>query len=479
MKLKVTYLSALFCLVFLLGIPQTGAAQSDLGIIWNAPDDTEEAASQLKVFAAHGIQHIEVVATTPQNVLNLFEKFDFSVSVRNSISFLTVSDVHSQKNELLKQYRTFIQEFASNPHVSSLGVFSNSQTADPDFFEAFQPIFDTLLANSDKSLYFHKDIFWHDVGNPNVPFGVTFADATFSLSDIPEFNQVFQKNESIQTNTVTFIYDTWFLDAVTTYPPFSETIKAYISTGNWLLPLPNVEKESTHRPWMVFFLLIIWLGLVIEIKYLPYLRSTIIRYFFAHRFFVEDVLQYRERAARGSFFMLIKHALIVGMVVYMFFKTGVSETGLEAFFYHFPMFSIFGKSYISLIILGTLAAVIIQGTALLWLHLPSKKTKYFGQAVNIYAGALFLNLIVVTLLTILYAAHFNPTTVYICSSVFLLIWYNAFHVAAFDISSKGEGSRIIYLLLTIGLHILLSVGGVILILSKNEWLDVLRLSFSL
>jgi hypothetical protein len=276
-----------------------------------------------------------------------------------------------------------------------------------------------------------------------------------------------------------FVNSSWFKEAINSYPELSESLIVYQEKQDWQLPLPDGEKTSAFPNWLIYVLVTLWLGLSIQFRYLPYVRPMMIRYFLAHRFFVDDILHYRERAALGGILLMHSHAIFGGMVAFMTAKTIISAAGLEAFFFHFPVLAVTGLNYASFFFIGFILVLLTQGVALLWLHLPAKNIEHVSQTINLYAGSLFIDFILVTIMLTLYTSGFGAATITSFAILFVLIWFGAFNFAAYDISSGNAPGRVAYLALTLGLHTVISAGLLILFLNSTHLIQILSLSIGL
>ncbi|MEX2604534.1 MAG: hypothetical protein WD361_10030 [Gracilimonas sp.] len=479
MKFKATYLPAILLLLLFAGNSSGLCAQGILGITWEVPEDTIKVNQQLDAFSQLGISYLEIDHPVDPQILSLAEEANFTVLVRSNKSYLTISDFKSQQNELLEDFLAISDRYRSYFHVAGIGLLSHSQTRHSDFETVFSPVIDSLKAQSNKSFYFYSNNNWYNFESPTRPFGKYYYSNEFQIWDLSTLQSTFDQEISGSPNLIHFFSSSWLLEAIENYPPITKSLQNYTDSGQWIMPQPKIPGEPVSARWVVLLLFMLWIALAIQIKYLPYVRPMIIRWFLSHRFFVEDIQQYRERASSGGILMMILHSIFGGLVFYLSSRILISEAGLQALFHHLPYLAITGINYISLFFFGVIVLLITQLLTIFWLHLPAKTLDHFSQTINLYAGAFYSDFIIVTVMVTLFAAETGSSVILILAGFYLLIWYISFIGAAYDSSHKMGPNRIFYLLFTIGLYIILSIAALILLLTNVEFIQIIDLAISL
>lgn len=455
------------------------AQQPSLGIIWDNPADTSEAKAKLDIYAAHGIDYIQLNHPVNPENLALLRDAPFTLLVQLDKSFLTLSEIQQKQTSLLQQFGETADYYRSYLNIAAIGLLKNSQTSHPDFRDSFSPILDSLSIRSNKEFYFYANENWYYLNSPANSFATLYPDSAFSSNDIVAFDAMFSKEVEQNSGLIFFVNSKWLDEALASYPEFSKSLLLYDENNEWQIPLPESKETGDSQSWMILLLVLLWVALAVLFKTLPYLRPMLLRYFLAHRFFVDDILHYRERAITGGISLMAMHAVFSGMVFYILANSSISEAGLEAFFHHLPSLAIVGTNYASFFVIGVILTLVVQTIALFWLYLPAKNLEHFSQAVNLYAGTFFLDFLTVTILVTLFVTGFGLTYILTFGALFVLIWFGAFNVSAFDISrSMGQGTAI-YLLLTIGLHTILSVGLLVLFFVNQPLVQVLELAINL
>lgn len=479
MNSEATYLFAL-CFAFLFAGVQPGIeAQPYLGVVWEVPGDTTETVQQLETFTRHGITYLELEHPVDSWTLSHLRDKDFTVLVRTSKSYLTLSEIENQQNALIEQYSTIAEQYRTYFNVAAIGLLSHSQTEQPEFEAVFSPILDSLDTRYNTSFYYYSREGWFTFQYSREPFATLFSRQNYHPKHLDEFYSRFQELISDQSSEVLFLSSAWLLEALETYPELSKSLTDYRNGHQWVLPLPDVDHQAVSSNWLALLLMLLWVALAVIMKYLPYVRPMLLRYFLAHRFFVDDILHYRERAASGGVLLMIMHAVFGGIVFYITAHILISPPGVNAIFHHLPLLAITGINYTSFFFLGVILVLLTQFVAILWLYLPAKTLEHFSQCINLYAWFFFLDFILVTLMVTLFLADTGSSLIPTLAALFIVIWFAAFNIAAFDASGNMGSDRFLYLFLTIGLHTVFSIALIVLILTQVEFLQVIDLAISL
>lgn len=449
-----------------------------MGILWEAPNDSAEAEEQLSSFSEMGFSYLELEHPLSERVLSQAARYGFALLVRSNNTYFRVIDLRSNRNELLEEYIGILQQYENQPHVAGIGFFTQSQVYNETFTDLFSPVLDTLNSLSSIDFYFVNGIEWFNFKEPSQAFGKIHYTKNFNPQDLLDLNKTYTARNQYPA-FIHFYHSQWLLQAIDYHPPLAESFKSYQETGTWQLPLPDIKTKSSSHSWLVFLLVLLWVILAIQVKSLPYIRPMILRYFFAHRFYVDDILHYRERAAAGGLLLMVMHAIFGGMVFYLVAKTFISESGLNALYFHFPLLGLTGHSYFSILISGTLLVLIAEIIALFWLFLPAKNINHLSQTINLYAGIFSLDFLLVTAMVTLYSSGTGSTFIMILAILFLLIWFGAFYLAAYNSSQSMGNRRIIYLILTIVLYTISFIALLVILTSNEHITQTLELAVSL
>lgn len=481
MRSRATYLFLLFFTLLISGFSSESNAQSSLGVVWDIPENRSAIEQQLSVFEDLGITHIEVEHPIQANALPILEASGFTFYVNASVPFLTKSELTDIKPSLLESYLSLASEYQNYPSIGWMALLSDSQMYDEEFATNFRSILGSVQENSGLSFYYLQGHQRISFGDTEQSFGTSFVDTEFSIADLNAFDAQFAETIATNSNQVLFVNSEWLFQAIEDYPALRESMVTYSETGEWLFPNPEADQRSgISFHWIIVVLLVLWGLLAIQFRYLPYVRPMILRYFFAHRFYVDDIIQYRERNAVAGISLIFSHALFGGIVFYILGNVLFSTNGLESLFHHLPFLSLFGESYMSLFFTGSLIVFGLEILALLWLHLPAKNLQHISQTINLYSGIFFLDYLLVTVMVTLFVQEASfANSLLTLSIIYTVIWYASFTLTAINASQTMGGRRVIYLVLTVGLHTLISAFFLFLILSTDSLMEILHLSISI
>lgn len=475
------HISAFCGLLFLLFsyIPADLFAFQQTGVIWNPPESKQQAQSELTTFRELGVDLLEVQHPVRDDVLQLLEASAMDVLIRSGVQYLSLSELSGEAEALQERYSNLIRQYNSFPNIEGLVLVSGSPLTDTDYAEAFEPLLNSLQATTPPALYFYQNQEWRSFSRPDLIAAVLYPDQEFSLADLQDLDQ-YLTLQNIQENApVLFMHDTWLLEAAEAYPELANSLRYLDESGEWLLPLPEPGNPVPDLQWTVLLLLALWLATGIHFLAVPSYRSFISRYFGAHRFWVEDIIQYRERSAASGLILVLQHALFGGLVFFMLASTFMTETGVQAFFHHFPYLGITGYNVYTFFSLGTVIVLLFQCIALLWLYFSSEILHRFSQVLNLYTGVFHLDFIIVTIMVVLFMNAAPWYLILPCGVIYGLIWYLAFNIAALDTSQHMIQQRGSFLFYTIGLHAILSITALILILVFTDLIEVLDLALNI
>jgi hypothetical protein len=450
-----------------------------LGVYWDPPSSPTEIRQELQEFRELGIRFIETDRSFNGSVIDSASAYGFDILIRSDKEFLISSVVASSRNELLSEYQALKATYSQYPRVRGIGLYSHSESFDTDFIETFQFITEQLRDSTS------PDFYEITTGAFNaVDFGITeyrYGDipsnsgsilftADYSREGFVAVDRLFKENIGL------LIFDaSWLLEAVDDYPPFEQSLREYADTGEWVFPLPEVSETATSFNWLVLIFILIWISVAVHIRTVATYSSLVMRYFTGHRFFVDDIMRYRERSAASGIFLFFQHAAFTGLVAAIFGEMFISDTGIRALFHYLPQFAITGQNHFSIFLGGFLIACLVQVVGLAWLYFPSKSMNHFSQVITLYTWIFHLDFIIVSIMLVTYLTGGSSTFILILSALFILIWLTSFLLTSLDSSKYLMQKRLSYILYTFGLHALVNVAVLILILMSPVILDVIEL----
>lgn len=270
-------------------------------------------------------------------------------------------------------------------------------------------------------------------------------------------NQVLDSLHSLD-ESVLVIPARWFFSQLNDRPELRYLVEDYLDGQAVTLPLPEQPEPDPFMNWSVILLLLIWGSYALHLRYQPIYSQSMARYFSNHSFFVNDVMENRLRNVLPGTILLIQHALLTGLFVFACVEVLVSSHGLQVLNYYFQPIMFSESILLSLFVSSVIATAVLQLISVLWIYVLNKKLTSFSQVLNLYSWPLHLNLIVVTFLVVFNRVGFDEIWMLILGAVFLLIWFFSFNIAAIDSSKFLENGRTIFLLATLGIHVLLIIG---------------------
>lgn len=265
-----------------------------------------------------------------------------------------------------------------------------------------------------------------------------------------------------QTNdgreSVVIIPATWLTEMLEKYPDLQFVFERYHTGENIEIPLPKEDLSSPGMNLGVLLLLLIWASFVLHFKYQPIYAQSLTRYFTHHSFFVIDVMEHRLRSLLPGIYLLLQHAFLTGLFLVVSVDLLVSHTGLNILEYYFPAFFLFENALLNLFTLGFFLAILLQSISIVWIYLPNKEMNHFSQILNLYSWPLHINLFVVTALVIFNQIGFADSWVMALNILFVTVWFLSFNIAAIDAAKFLQRFRFLYLITTVGLHVMLVFG---------------------
>lgn len=484
MNSKPTYLlTFLLLFVSFWGALQNVQAQDSrtrLGLSALEIGSTSEFIAEFPEFRKLGISVLELQHPVDERILNAALEQGFQVLVRSDWYYLSTQKLKENRQRFLATSRDLQLKYARFPAVSSIGLYSFSASYDDYFLEELGQLLPLIQQDSTSlTLYevtsqpsvalsplFQLSEFDEKPGYDNILLAKEFAKSDFAtVSTIFEYSP-----------QVLFFESNWFDDAIQQYPPFKTALAEYASGDDFLIPLPSAPANVSYFNWLILIFVLVLFSAGIHIYASASYKSLIFRYFTYHRFFVDDVMRYRERSGASGIVVLIQHALLFGLMIAILAKRFITPTGLDAFFSNFTFLGILGRNYLSLFFLGTGLALVIEIIGLLWLYVPSKSMRHFSQVINLYAWVFHVDFILLAGILVLYLATNSYIFLLVLSIAFILNWLLAFYLASTDSAGYLFKGKISYILYTFGLHTVINLILLVLFFVFPDFLEVLELS---
>ena len=489
MRSRRTY-STIFILLFALiaGIPSgftfaQETSRTNLGVSWQNNPPLNELSTRLAQYEELGISYIEVTHPVEPATLDSLSSYPFRVLIRFDNQFLIAEDIKQGKEEFIQKYQRLILKYAEYENVIAYGLYSFSQSFNAEFITEFSAIKEELRTITNREFYEITS------GNFNaVDFSITLIAGDSISENSPSFllSRSYEKNDLhlfhklINKKPVLLFLDgNWLDEALSDYFPLRESLVSLKESGAFTLPLPKKNNPKPEFNWPVLVFVLIWVSLGIHILLSQTYKPLIFRFFSAHRFFVDDVMRYRERSFLSGTFLVFQHAAFTGLVLYILSALLISPKGLDALFYFLPQAAFFGENYFSVFAVTMMISILLQLVGLFWLYLPSKSMTHFSQALNLYTWIFHIDFLLVSIMLILLLSGGSRAVIIILGIIFVLNWLMGFLLTAFDSSKYLAQKRAGYILYTFGLHTLANIALLVFILSNDYLMDVLELLFVL
>lgn len=458
----------MFCFLWMI----TGLqAQSALGVVWDPPSNDIQASNEIAFFREHTAELIIMNYPQRDYVLAELTRQGVPYIMDTSLEFVTTSLLDAGSQTLRQQIEDIYRTEHRFEAFEGILLFSHSQSYDKRFVNILTELVVSIgLEDSIRFVErFRSQL--RRLDNQSV-LGTFFEPKRADVLSLKAFKQAISG-----TGGFLIVDHEWLKEAINQYPAFGTALKEAESLHQAVIPLPEIPAETPVFHWSVLVLLLLWVSLAININLNPTYKETIPRYFTAHRFFVDDILSYRERSSISAVFLLFQHAVFGGLVTYILAKTFISEEGLQALYYYAPQIAVAGSNYFSLFMVGTILVFIVELIAAFWIYIPNPSLSHFNQVLNMFTWIFHVDFIIVSLMVVLFFAGASAITLTAFAVLYMLFWFASFSITALDSSKRLGVLRTGYLLKTIFLHSLLATLVITLLAIFNDWVEVLDLVF--
>tara|TARA_R100001143_G_scaffold52492_1_gene47760 strand:+ start:39336 stop:40778 length:1443 start_codon:yes stop_codon:yes gene_type:complete len=423
---------------------------------------------------------------------------DFFILVSTSDRYVTMDQFETEMADYLEstlsKYRAFDNIYSDK--LAGLKLFHFPDDFSPSFKNLSENYIDLLSEEVNLPLYYQSSKLMIEPGEIS-PYRfvstyytesdeitsmqnrvIYFEPGTDDFSTLKRLEELLK--QSVEFNdSIIIIPSDWFYERLRVQPDLQLVFKNY-TQGNLIpFPYPKIESQIPDINVAVLILLIIWVLFICLYKYRSNFPDSLYRYFLNHSFFASDTMENRNRNFSDAFTILLLHVLIVALFFYTFSSQIFSHNGLEALSHNFPLLLISGNELLSFFVLGLIASIFSHVISIFWIYLFNKSMNRIGQAIQLYAWGLSLNLIIVTLLVTLSFWNANTIWIYSLSALFLIVWIMSFNTASIDGARSLERNRILNILLTFGLHTVLIIGLILLLFMNPETYEPLKLAFQL
>ncbi len=451
------------------------------------PETTQlQAASELGV---------TILETSRTEILDIQEANRFYLFIQAGPRFIKNYQLQENPQKYVDRVTQIVREIPEDQmhRVLAVQIFEFPH----EWYSAFGPLSEQTVAQiaevSDNQFYYTSLL----TDTRYQPTGIHFTSLRVPTGYDEELNSpviYFEPSDNIRESLITLehimqqsrqfeesvivIPAEWILNVAEHYPDVGIVISLYHDGVLNSFPLPAERTESPAFNWDIILLFIIWGSFVIHFRYQPIYSQSLMRYFTNHTFFVEDVMEHRIRNIMPGMYLLIQHTFLTGLFIYLCSELLLTESGREIISDSFSNLIFMQNVQLNFFILGILLALILQTISVLWIYLLNKNMKRISQTVNLYSWPLHLNLLVVTCLVMFNQIDVSQFWIILFCSLFVLVWFFSFNIAAVNATKFLEKFRILYLAGTVGIHVLILSLVIIHILFTPALFEPLAFAFT-
>lgn len=402
--------------------------------------------------------------------------------------FLDDSDTITQFTR--RQIESIRQKYPDN--IAAIGLFQFPNELNPQFAIHASQLTEMIQRNVNTPLFYHS-VFPYtsrtpvgidfvvntitEIGATSLPNAIYFMPSESVSQSFRNLEQLFIHTLSYD-NSLILIPADWFFTHLAEAEEFNLIISEYLEGNQIPFPIPRERESAPAVNWNVIFLFLILGSFLLHIRYQPIYLQALPRYFLNHSFFVIDIMEHRIRNVFPGIIILLQHACITGLMLYLSADSLFNNHGLDSLAFHFPILFWTGNHFISLFIVGFILAVVLQMISVLWLHILNGRLKYFSQTLNLYSWPLHINFFVATILIVFHGQDPADGWIFTLLTLYVIVWFMSFNLAAFDGARFLERLKLLYILLTVGLHILLFSFLIWLVLNTPAIFEPFQMALS-
>ncbi len=457
------------------GLFATGVQQGDqshyLGVYLTEADYQSVSAEELLLFEQLGISILEFEGIAPQRVVNLVDESQFQLFITQPRRFITAPDLQRSDSLYFQEDLAIIEEFRAQigEKAAAFGLFiypDETSGLTLNLLNQYASRFQGI--NNGELLLYYRSAF---PGRQNYPASYSFRSthieagktdlittqvihfipSSNSLESLSELKSVLELSIDRNQSIVLLPYN-WLLIQLNEFELLGQVLTTYSRNQTLLFAEPDIGETSPSPNWVVIIFIILFGTYIAHYHSSLLYQRSLLRYFTMHKFFIDDVMEYRIRTSISATVLFFQHILITGLASYVVADILLSTLGIEALYYHFPLLNLFGSGPLGISLFAIFSAAAIQLISVSWLHLINNQSR-FSQAMTLYTWPLQINFLVLLILIAIYQSGGAETWAILFSICFMAVCVIGFIIAALDIAVYITKYRLLYILLTVGLHV--------------------------
>jgi hypothetical protein len=475
---------------------QDNGTDHHLGVYITQEEQVELSPSAFERLRSFGFTIVELEGRAPLSLLDTIIDSDFYIFANQTRKFVTPYQLQQNDNLYFQEDLSLIRfyEEQAGERVSAYSFFNYPDDRSSFAAELLNRYVNRFAElNLDDKLYYYRSAY---PALDSYPSSFSFRSTKFSgkdystlpsrvihfepadttLGSLIDLKRVMEL--SLQTDqSIIFISYSWLIEKLNRFELLGDAFNAYSRNQTVLFPEPHLEDQPLSPNWTVILLIVLIGSYLIHYRNSPVYQRSLLRFFTMHKFLVEDILENRLRTSNSALILFTQHIILTGLLFYILSKTLISPLGLEALYHHFTFLSIFGYGSAGIFIFGLCISLLLQTISVVWIHLVNRKTR-LNQVVTLYCWPLQLNLIIVVVVTAIYQVNGHEGWLIFMSILFLVIWFFSFNITALDVAKSLKRYRVIYIIFTVGIHVLIIIILVTLMLIYAPVSEPVRMAFN-
>lgn len=477
--------------------------QRVLGVIWDLPAEESRAIQQLRQFRDLGISALELQQIPSRRVWYEINQGNFTVYGSLGILFPTAHTFAEADSTFGMRVGDAIRDFAAQPAVKALNLFTHGAVHQADFNRAAASFFSRFRTLREVKLYHtgrwapaHAGLparfYMHDIhlspantDSLTIPASSTLLGYRYRppdvLKELVTPLQRVARGTSGHPQKPLFMEGNWLLSMVEKHPRLRKTLHSLSSDADPVFPIPSEAQPSqSTSPLPTLTLLLVWATLAFHYNTSPLYRKSLFRYFTGHTFFLNDIFRQHIRSPFPALVIIMQNALLTAAVAFTIVTNFWSELGLRSLIYHFPdLFLISGSEYdIFIAFFGFTLVFSLAG--ILWLYFPYTSIVSITQIMTVFAWPMQINIVLGSFVIAVQASGGHATITVFLAGLILLVCLWSFVIAALDASRSLPVKRLRYISVTAGLYLVVLTGLSVWLLEFSDPLwQALDLSLAL